>query len=166
VITLLNGQKVIDGSGLQVAVTEETPGTHITLGIVRDGNPRTLDLTVGEYQAHLQEASDSNGAMPQGAKIGVGVTDLTPDIRQQIQIPEQVNGVVVESVRPGSPAEDAGLVPGDVILEVDRRPITSAGQFVAAVHADSQGNDMLLLVWSKGSTSYRTIRPELAKENS
>ena len=166
VITLLNGQKVIDGSGLQVAVTEETPGTHITLGIVRDGNPRTLDLTVGEYQAHLQEASDSNGAMPQGAKIGVGVTDLTPDIRQQIQVPDQVNGVVVESVRPGSPAEDAGLAPGDVILEVDRRPITSAGQFVAAVHADSQGNDMLLLVWSKGSTSYRTIRPELAKENS
>lgn len=166
VITLLNGQKVIDGSGLQVAVTEETPGTNITLGIVRDGNPRTLNLTVGEYQAHLQDASDSNGTTPQGARIGVGVTNLTSDIRQQIQIPDQVNGVVVQSVRPGSPAEDAGLAPGDVILEVDRRPITSADQFVAAVHADSKGNDMLLLVWSKGSTSYRTIRPELAKENS
>ena len=77
-----------------------------------------------------------------------------------------MNGVVVESVRPGSPAEDAGLAPGDVILEVDRRPITSADQFVAAVHANSEGNDMLLLVWSKGNTSYRTIRPELAKESS
>jgi serine protease Do len=166
VITLLNGQKVVDGSGLQVAVTEETPGTSITLGILRDGKPQTLNLKVGEYQANLQEASDSNGPTQQGAKIGVGVTDLTPDVRQQIQIPDQVSGVVVQSVRPGSPAEDAGLAPGDVILEVDRRPVTSADQFVGAVHANSEGKDMLLLVWSKGSTSYRTIRPELAKENS
>jgi serine protease Do len=75
-------------------------------------------------------------------------------------------GVVIQSVRPGSPAEDAGLAPGDVILEVDRRPVTSADQFVGAVHANSEGKDMLLLVWSKGSTSYRTIRPEVAKENS
>ena len=166
VITLLNGEKVTDGSGLQVAVSRKTPGTHITLGISRDGSPRTLNLTVGEYHAHCKMPATAMDLRLMARTIGVGVIDLTPDIRQQIQIPDQVNGVVVESVRPGSPAEDAGLAPGDVILEVDRRPITSADQFVAAVHANPEGNDMLLLVWSKGNTSYRTIRPELAKESS
>jgi serine protease Do len=165
VITLLNGQKVVDGSGLQVAVSEETPGTNITLGILRNGNPQTLDLTVGEYRANLQEANDSGEATPQGAKIGIGVTDLTPDVREQLQVPDQVDGIAVQSVRPGSPAEDAGIAPGDVILEVDHQAVKSANQFVGAVHANPLGNDILLLVWSKGGTSYRTVHPEVANRN-
>jgi serine protease Do len=166
VITLLNGQKVIDGSGLQVTVSEETPGTNITLGILRNGKPQTLDLTVGEYRANLQDTNDSGEATPQGAKIGIGVVDLTPDIREQLQVPDQVDGIAVQSVRPGSPAEDAGIAPGDVILEVDRQAVKSANQFVGAVHANPLGNDILLLVWSKGGTSYRTVHPEVANQNS
>jgi serine protease Do len=166
VITLLNGHKVSDGSELQVAVSEETPGTNITLGILRNGNPQTLNLTVGEFHANLQEANDSGaGAQPQGAKIGIGVIDLTQDVREQLQVPDQVDGIVVRSVRPGSPAEDAGIAPGDVIVEVDRQAIKSADQFVGAVHANPADKDMLLLVWSKGGTSYRTVHPEIANQN-
>jgi serine protease Do len=166
VINDLNGQKVLDASALQVAVSEETPGTKITLGILRNGNPQTLDLTVGKYDANSQVASDSDNAAPQSAKLGVGVVDLTPDVRQQLQIPDQLTGVAVESVRPGSPAENAGLAPGDVILEVDRQAATSADKFVSEVHANPAGQDMLLLVWSKGGTSYRTVHPEMANQNS
>lgn len=165
VITLLNGQKVVDGSGLQVAVSEETPGTSITLGILRNGNPQTLNLTVGEYRANLQEANESSEATPQGAKIGIGVIDLTPDVREQLQVPDQVDGIAVQSVRPGSPAEEAGIAPGDVILEVDRKAVKSADQFVGAVHANPLENDILLLIWSKGGTSYRTVHPEIADQN-
>ena len=165
VIRQLNGENIVDGSALQVAVSEETPGTNITLGILRNGNPQTLDLTVGEYHANAQEASDSDEAASHGAKIGVGVIDLSPDVRQQLQVPDQVQGIAVQSVRPGSPAEDAGLAPGDVILEVNRKAVTSAEQFVGAVHANPPGNDMLLLVWSQGNTSYRTIRPDSPNQN-
>lgn len=165
VIRQLNGENIVDGSALQVAVSEETPGTNITLGILRNGNPQTLNLTVGEYHANAQEASDSDEAAPQGAKIGVGVVDLSPDVRQQLQVPDQVQGIAVQSVRPGSPGEDAGLAPGDVILEVNRKAVTSAEQFVGAVHANPPGNDMLLLVWSQGNTSYRTIRPDSPNQN-
>ncbi|MDR5727541.1 MAG: Do family serine endopeptidase [Terriglobia bacterium] len=165
VIRQLNGEKIVDGSALQVAVSEETPGTNITLGILRNGNPQTLDLTVGEYHPNAQEASDSDEAAPQGAKIGLGVVDLTPELRQQLQLPDHVQGIAIQSVRPGSPAEDAGLAPGDVILEVNRKAVTSAKQFVGAVHANPSENDMLLLVWSQGNTSYRTIHPESPNQN-
>jgi serine protease Do len=70
-----------------------------------------------------------------------------------------VKGVVVQTVRPASPADDAGLQPGDVIMEVDRKPATSASEFADAVHQDTNGKDLLLLVWSKGNASYRTIHP-------
>ena len=54
--------------------------------------------------------------------------DLTPDVRQQMNIPEQVKGAAIEKVRPGSPADDAGLTPGDVILEVNRHPVAERGE--------------------------------------
>ena len=64
-----------------------------------------------------------------------------------------MQGVAIEQVRPGSAAEDAGLQPGDVIQEVNRKPTGSAEQFVSAVHANPDGKDILLLVWSKGGSA-------------
>jgi serine protease Do len=63
-------------------------------------------------------------------------------------------------VKPGSPADDAGLQPGDVIEEIDRKPAGSASQFASEVHAAPADKDMLLLVWSHGNASYRTVHPD------
>jgi serine protease Do len=71
----------------------------------------------------------------------------------------------VQSVRPASPAEDAGLTPGDVIVEVDRKPITSADQFVSEAHAIPAGKDLLLLVWSQGNASYRVVHTDSSNQN-
>jgi serine protease Do len=71
-----------------------------------------------------------------------------------------VNGVAVQSVRPASPAEDAGLTSGDVIVEVNRKPVTSAEQFVSEAHAAPAGKDLLLLVWSQGNASYRVVHTD------
>jgi serine protease Do len=68
-------------------------------------------------------------------------------------------------VRPGSAAEDAGLAPGDVILEVDRKPVDSADNFVNAIHAVPSGKDILLLVWANGGASYRVIHPDPSQQN-
>ena len=84
--------------------------------------------------------------------------DVTADIRQQLNLPENVRGAVVEQVRPASPADEAGLQPGDVVLEVNRKATGTAEQFISAVHGSPDGHDLLLLVWSKGNASYRTVR--------
>ncbi len=159
VITELNGQTITNGSALQVAVSEQAPGSRIALGVMRNGKPVHIDLTVGEFHGDHEVAS-ANGepGAPQSGKLGLAVADLTADTRQQIHAPEQVHGVVVENVRPASPAEEAGLQPGDVILEVNRQPASSTSQFASQVRGADK--DLLLLVWSKGNASYRTLHPE------
>ena len=117
-------------------------------------------LYLAWYVEHVWPRLAGDAAGPQKGKLGLAVAELTPDVRQQLHIPQQVNGVAVQSVRPASPAEDAGLTLGDVILEINRKPITSADQFVSEAHANPAGKDLLLLVWSKGNASYRTIHPE------
>jgi serine protease Do len=164
VIRELNGQKITDGSALQVAVSEDTPGTHIQLGILRDGNPQTLDVTVGQFQAKTALVADNDdqtgGASPKSGKLGLAVANLDDQTRQQLHAPDSLQGAVVETVRPGSPAEDAGLQPGDVILEVNRHATPSADQFVGQVKANAAGKDVLVLVWSKGNASYRTMHTD------
>ena len=76
-----------------------------------------------------------------------------------------MNGVAMQSVRPASPADDAGLAPGDVILEVNRKPVASAEQFVNEAHATPAGKDLLLLVWSQGNASYRVMHPDAGNQN-
>jgi serine protease Do len=165
VITELNGQQIVNGSALQVAVSQDTPGTEIALGIIRNGASQTINVKVGEFQKSAEVASDGDAAGPQKGKLGLAVAELTPDVRQQLHVPQQVQGVAVQSVRPASPAEDAGLTPGDVILEVDRKPITSAEQFVDVAHANPAGKDLLLLVWSQGNASYRVVHTDGGNQN-
>lgn len=165
VIDSLNGQKIEDGSALQVAVSEIAPGTTIELGILRNGSPQTLSVKVGEYHKDAEMASDGAAPGAQKGKLGLAVAELTPDVRQQLHIPSQVNGVAVESVRPASPAEDAGLTQGDVILEVNRKPVTSAEQFVNEAHAIPAGKDLLLTVWSQGNASYRVVHTDSGNQS-
>ncbi len=160
VITSFNGQKVTNGSALQVSVSQVAPGQQISLGVLRDGKPTTVDVTVGSYNPNGTQVAENDGrGAPNTGKLGLGVADLTQDTRQELQIPASVKGAVVEQVRPASPADDAGLQPGDVILEVNRNPTDSASQFVSQVHGSGQG-DVLLLVWSKGNASYRTVHAD------
>ncbi len=160
VILQANGQKVSNSSSLQVAVSQVTPGSKISFAVLREGKPTTVNVTVGTYDpSGAQVATNEGSGGPNTGKLGLAVGDLTQEARQELQVPGTVHGAVVEQVRSASPAEDAGLQPGDVILEVNRKPTDSANGFVSQVHGSAQG-DLLLLVWSKGNASYRTVRAE------
>ena len=165
VLRELNGKKIVDGRALQVAVSETAPGTAIELGILRDGKPESIHLTVGEFHKQNSEEANNAGAGEQRGKLGLTVANLTPDVRQQYNVPEQVHGAAIEEVRPGSAADDAGLAPGDVILEVNRHPVESADSFVSQIHAVPQNKDLLLLVWSNGGASYRVVHPEQSAQS-
>ena len=162
VIVSLNGQPIANGGSLQLDVAQLTPGTHVNLGILRNGTPQNLNVTLGEYKKDLQTASNdgsSDGSAQNGGKLGLAMSDLTPDVRQQMNIPANVNGAAIAQVRPGSPAEDAGLQPGDVILEVNRKSTPSANDVVSSIRSVPNGKGVLLLVWSNGGASYRVVHP-------
>ena len=76
-----------------------------------------------------------------------------------------MKGAAIETVRPGSAADDAGLAPGDVILEVDRKPVDGAESCVSAIHAVPAGKDILLLVWANGGTTYRVVHPASGEQS-
>ncbi|MGA2570452.1 MAG: Do family serine endopeptidase [Terracidiphilus sp.] len=160
VLRELNGKRIDDGRALQVAVSQTAPGTAIDLGILRDGKPETIAVTVGEFHKDTGEEANNSGPNEKRGRLGLAVANLTPELRQQLNVPEQVHGAAVETVRPGSPADDAGIAPGNVILEVNRHPVEDAENFVNQVHAAPEGKDILLLVWSNGGASYRVVHPE------
>jgi len=159
VIRELNGEKIENGSALQVEVSQIGPGTTIKLGILRDGSPQTLTVKVGEYGGKTEVAANENPDGKKGGRLGLALSDLNADVRQQLGIPEGVHGAAVGNVRAGSPADDAGIAPGDVILEVNRKPVNSAEQLVGEVKGTPAGKDVLLLVWSKGNATYRVVHP-------
>ncbi len=165
VLRALNGKNILNGGALQVAVSQVSPGTNVSLGILRDGTPETIQIKVGEFHANTEVADNSDSSSVHGGKIGVAVANITPDIRQQLNIPSQVNGAAVESVKPGSPAEDAGLTPGDVILEVNRHAVQNAEGFASQVHSAPAGKDILLLVWSRGGATYRVVHADSSSQN-
>jgi serine protease Do len=93
------------------------------------------------------------------------VANLTPDLRQQFNVPDRVKGAVIQAVRPGSPADDAGLAPGAVILGVNRHPIEDADSFVNQLHSEPAGKDVLLLVWANGGASYLVLHADQSNQN-
>ena len=160
VITQLNGQKVSDSSSLQIEISEMMPGTAVKLGVIRSGKPMTLDATVGQYHATGEQAGNEGQGANQKGRIGIAVANLDDNARQQFNVPDGVNGVVVQDVKSGSPADDAGIQPGDVIEEMDRHSVTSASEFAAAVRNAPAGKDLLLLVWTHGNSTYITVHPD------
>src|SRR6202522_1264835 len=161
VVTAVNGHSVETGSDLQVIVSEDAPGSKIELDVMRNGHSEKVELTVGEYHKQ-QEVASAAGPEDGHPRLGIAISDLTPDVRQQLNLPPDVKGVAVAQVQPGSPAEDAGLSGGDVILEINRKPVSSADQFRNDVKSAPENQDMLLRVWANGGTSYRVVHPESA----
>jgi serine protease Do len=165
VLREINGKKIVNGGALQVAVSQVSPNTTVHLGILRDGKPENVEVKVGEYHGNSEVAENAGPDAHKGGRLGLAVDDVSPEMRQQLNLPEQVKGAAIESVRPASPAEEAGLAPGDVILEVNRHPVASAEKFASEVHSAPAGKDILLLVWSNGGASYRVVHPAQSGDN-
>jgi serine protease Do len=157
VITEFNGKQVSDAGELQMEVDQKQPGDTIQLTVARDGKTINVPVTLGSMNGGpaQQVAQNGNGK----GRWGLGLADLTPDVRQQIQAPASVHGAVVEQVRPGSPADDAGLTNGDVIVSVDRKPTQNASDVAQALSSVPQGQDALILVWSNGGQVFRVLHP-------
>jgi serine protease Do len=156
VITAIDGQKVNDAGELQVTVGQKQPGTKITVDLLRNGKSMSLPVTLvglGDHPGESVGNSQGQGKM----RWGIGIGDLTPELRGQLQAPSDVQGAVIERVQPGSAADNAGLQQGDIVLEVNRHKVQNAAEVKQALSNVPNGQDALLLVWSNGGNTFRVL---------
>jgi serine protease Do len=135
-------------------ISSMQPDSNVSLKVWRDGAQHTLPVTLGvlnpEEARNRGGSGDDNGLG--NALDGVSVENLTSQVARGLNLPAGASGVVVSEVSPGSAAASAGLKQGDVIQEVNRRPVKSVAEFEAAVRNSKDGT--LLLVNRDGHTIY------------
>jgi serine protease Do len=159
VITAFDGKQVSDAGELQAEVAQKQAGDTIQLQVARDGKPMNVTVTLEPLDAKPNHEVAQNGAGK--GRWGMSLGNLTPDVRNQLQLPENVKGAVIEDVRSGSPADSAQLQPGDIIVSVNRKPTTSASDVADALKGVADGQDALVLVWSQGGNSFRVLHPSV-----
>jgi serine protease Do len=158
IITKFDGREVRDSRHLKLQVAQAAPGKALPITVNRDGKTRTLQVTPKELpgtelaaRSGSSSSSDDNGTLN-----GVTVSDLDEAARSEMKVPAHIKGALVTDVRPDSPAYQAGLRPGDVILEIDRKAVNGAEDAVKLTEQDHDKRS-LLRVWSKGGTRYVVV---------
>lgn len=159
VITGVNGHQVSDAGHLQVMISQERPGSKVNLEVMRDGKTMTIPVTVDAAHGRDSDSSATSTTGHGKAHWGIGLQNVTPEMREQLQLPGEVHGVVITGVQPGSSADNAGLAPGDVIVEVNRHKVENSADVKRELDNAASGQDALVLVWSNGGSSFRVLRP-------
>jgi serine protease Do len=156
VIEAVNGRKVASPRDLALTVADVTPGTEAKVQIRRDGQNREIDLTVGEQPPLKTAQAQPDADHDTHNTLGLALAPLTPDTRDQLQVPDGQDGAVIRSVRAGSPAEEAGLRPGDVIVGVGNQNVSSPTQATKAIGTalGSKGHAVALRVLRDGTIAF------------
>jgi len=162
VITAINGTAVEDVNSFRLAVAGFAPSTTVHLKIARNGQNLDIPVTLAEYNLEAEgngKGQDNNlpGTGEKGALRGVSVQALNSDLRQQLQLPEGTTGLVITDVDSDSPAAASGLEQGDVIVQVNHKPVNTVGDFNAAVRAGASKDSTLLLVRSQQGTHFVVV---------
>lgn len=157
VIIELSGKAITDSRNLKLQVARVRPGDTVPVKVLRDGSTKTVEVKVQQLPGSEELAqADKRGQNDEGTLNGVAVADLDPQARQQLRLPTTLKGAVVTDLEPNSAAAEAGLRPGDVILEINRKPVKSAEE---AVKLTEKGADKrtLLRVWRNGGSSFVVV---------
>ena len=155
VLRAINGSKLADPRALARAIAAIKPGTDTKLDVLRDGKLETLTATLSAIPS---EALADAGAAQRPEGIGLALTQISPQMREQLDLPPSTKGALVARVQPGSPAALSGLQEGDLILGVGTHAVASAEDAVGAIRkAVKAGDDVALRVMRDGHTGYVAV---------
>lgn len=163
VITALDGHPVDDLQTFRVRIAGMAPGATANLTVFRNGRETQVPVTLGTASPNQIAGGDNQDNLPRGgekgALQGLSVEGLSPEIRRQLQVPEDVTGVIVTEVDPDSPAAEAGLQQGDVIVQANHKKVSSVDQFNSAVRQGGGSNGATLLLVKRGAGSTFIVVP-------
>ncbi|MFN2501486.1 MAG: Do family serine endopeptidase [Pyrinomonadaceae bacterium] len=166
VITAINGEKIEDNNVLRNKVAGTLPGTEIRLTVVRDGEELQLTATLDELknrepQSQRSDKGGGNGTDPQNenGRLGLSLQPVTPQTARQLGLDSDTGGLIVTDVDENGPAAEAGIAPGDVLLEVNRKTVNSIADVSAALEGKGD-SPVLLLITRRGQTIYLTVKPQ------
>ena len=152
VIIEFDGKAVDDPLNLKNMVAGILPNKKVSIEIIRDGSRKTLTVTISEASGETQtplEAFDNQ-------LKGVQIQTLSPELRRTLGIPDRTKGIVITDIEEGSPAEGI-LGRGDVVMEINKHGIEDSKDYEAVVSKIESAQDILLLIYRKGSTLYITL---------
>jgi serine protease Do len=150
VIVKIGDTPVDSANDLIEAVSTGSIGAKVSLAYWRDGQQRLTEATIRELAREPGKVAASE------VGIGVGMQTLTEPLAQSLGLPPATRGAVVTEVQADSPAARAGLERGDVIVEVDRKPVSSAAEAAAAIR-EGAGKPHVLLVRTASGVRFVTV---------
>lgn len=157
VITSYQNSRVEDAVALQRLVTRTGVGTKVIVQVSRDGHEKELTITIGE-QPDTTQVAKAEPEEKDYAFAGVAVQDLDRDTAKELGIKGKTQGVVVTKIQPDSGAEKAGLMPGDVIREINRQPVKSVKDFEKASSGIKKGENVLILINRRGASLFLSAK--------
>jgi len=155
VILQVNGQKVDSEDAFRRMVADIAPGTTVQLQILRDGKTLNVAPKLSERNANLGPPAPPE--KPLENKFGIVVHDLNAQLRDDYRIDENTKGLLVLTVTSGSPADDAGLAKGDVISEVNKKPVGNSTEFIKLLNSLKSGEVLVLYVVRGSSSLFLTL---------
>jgi serine protease Do len=163
VILAVNGKDIADSHALQLTISQLLPGSTATLKIIRNGANKTIPVTLdelpGTVAASDQNNSDRDNSMTD-ALDGVEVADLDDNLRKQLRAPASLKGALISDVTTDSNSADAGLLRNDVIVEINRQPVTDTDDAIRLCKA-AKGDQILVKIWRRAGdyagTRYYTV---------
>ncbi len=154
VIVEFDGQDVPKSADLPSIVAGTPVGKKVEVVVIRNGERKTIEVEVGKL-----EEGEAAGEPVKAGKLGLVVQNITPDIARELDLDKKIQGVVVSAVTRGSPADEAGIMPGDVIEMVGNKPVKNVAEFRKLVSERGEGESILVLVRRDDQTLFRVIKP-------
>ena len=157
IITHFKGEQILKSHDLPAMVARTPVGAEVKVRILRGGKEQTISVALGELTDQIARAG---GREESEASWGMTVADISDEHLQRYRLPDDQKGIVVTEVEPGSPAELAGIRPGDVIEEVNRQAVKSVPDFTTAVKEAKDAETLLLLARRGNFTSFFALRKQ------
>jgi serine protease Do len=158
VVVEFDGKKVTDPRQFRMLAADAEPGKKVDIEVMRDGKRKSLELKVGERPTELAaNSAEADAENISKLFLGVGLQSIKDEYREELQLPDDINGVIVTDVERGTPAARAGLRRGDVIIEIDKQQIENLDDF-KSVMDDYKGDKVMVVIYRGGGYFYVMIK--------